>query len=358
MNQFTIIVTGVHHTPAIELFRLLKSDPVATWKIIYLTHATSTDTHLANTISQANITYFSLITSKFDRRSLWLSLIKAPLNVVGFIQSLIIIARAHPKVVVSFGGYASFSVVLAAWISRLSIIVHEQTLTPSLALRLSSHFATRIALSIKSPQLTRALPNSKIVLTGNLLRNEIYSHKSSTFSHLSTKMAITPLIYVTGGSQGSKFINDLVWSSLPQLKKYLIIHQTGRHTPPPSTKIFPNYISTPYIGLNDIGWVLNHSTLVVTRAGANTCQELAALKKPAIIIPHPYTQQNEQVLNALWLKRLNPSRITILYQTPKLTPDKFIKTLRKIKLPQVLDTLFSHPTQATHPFVKLIHEVV
>ncbi|MFA6603019.1 MAG: glycosyltransferase [Candidatus Shapirobacteria bacterium] len=358
MKQATIIVTGVHHTPAIELFRLLNNDPTTTWKIIYLTHSTPADTHLTNTISHFNIPCYSLITSKFDRRSLWLSLLTAPLNLIGFFQSLVIIVRTQPKIVVSFGGYASFPVVLAAWINRLPIIVHEQTLTPSLALRLSSHFAARIALSINSPQLKRALPNSKIVLTGNLLRNEIFSLKSTTFSHLSAQIIKTPLIYVTGGSQGSQFINQLVWSSLPQLKNYLIIHQTGRHTPPPLTKNFPNYISTPYIGLSDIGWVLNHSALVITRAGANICQELAVLKKTAIVIPHPYTQQNEQVLNALWLKRLHPSLTTVLYQTPLLTPTKLSAVIRKLKLSSPITTKISQNLHTTHPFVKLIHEIV
>jgi UDP-N-acetylglucosamine:LPS N-acetylglucosamine transferase len=110
----TIIVTGVHHTPAIELFRLLSEDKANIWKIVYLTRQEIKDTHISHTIKHLKIVVYPIITSKYDRRKRFLSLILAPINLLGIVQSLYYLVRYQPSLVVSFGGYASFPVVFAS----------------------------------------------------------------------------------------------------------------------------------------------------------------------------------------------------------------------------------------------------
>lgn len=358
MKNETIIITGVHHTPALELINRLKKDSQTNWRLIYLSHSRTSDTHLSHTLNGLDILYYSLVTSKLDRRRRLTSVLLSPLNLIGFFQALILIIRFKPAVVVSFGGYVSFPVVLASWITGKPSIVHEQTLTPSLALKLSAPFATKIALSISSPALLSTLPQKKLVVTGNLLRQEIFHSAAASFSQLSPRLKRYPLIYITGGSQGSAFINNLIWNSLPQLTNFTLIHQLGKHQPPQSCSQFPNYIPKEYIGPDDIGWVFKHSVLVVSRAGANICQELAALNKRAIIIPHPFTQQNEQIENAKWLAAILPKQISVLPQNNRLSANKFVSEVKKmVQIPASktsTDRFRSDPLQ----FVKLIYEVI
>lgn len=347
MIQKTIVITGTHHTPAIETIKQLQEDSLISWKIFYFTDLNSQKSHLENTIiPKLKVNLVHIPCGKFSRNSIFRTLVSAPQIIIGFIKSFLYVLKIKPNLVISFGGYVSVPVIIASALQRIPSVTHEQTTTISLATQINSFFVNKVALSF--PNTITSSP--KYLVTGNILRRQIFDSSSTKFKHL-TK----PIIYITGGNQGSSYINSQIIKLLPELKKYSLIHQTGtfdysKYSPLKST----NYYPYKFINQEEIGWVLNHAQIVISRSGANTCQELAALHKKSILIPHPFTQQDEQIKNARWLQSVNKN--TIIIPQLEATPENILLAITKLsklsniqtKLPQIIQ----------HPLITLIHEII
>lgn len=264
-----------------------------------------------------------------------------------------LIKKIRPGIVVSFGGYVSVPVIIAARLCHIASITHEQTLTNSLSTKINSYFADKIALSFKNPAQISQLPKNKVVVTGNLLRSEIYQTTTVNFKNL--EKINFPLIYVTGGNQGSSIINQVVLKILSKInQKFTIIHHTGNLDYPNIVRIaknFPNYYPSSYIGLDDIGWVLNRSEIIISRSGANTCQEIVALGKKSILVPLIKSQQNEQVLNATWVRQRQP-HYTIIIPQNLLTTHRLLKSIEKLNSLKP-----NHHQIHISPNLKLLHLV-
>lgn len=251
--------------------------------------------------------------------------------------------------VISFGGYVSVPVIIASFFLRTPSITHEQTRTTSLSTYINSFFVKYVALSFDKPD-----KSNKEIFTGNLIRQAIFDQNSPKFKNLKFKIKNLPIIYVTGGNQGSEFINNLVIKLLPQLQNFSIIHQTGKKNIPDNQ--YPNYYHYEYIEIEDIGWVLNHADIIISRSGANICQELNVLGKKSILIPLPFTQQDEQFENAKWLKQEN-SKNTIILNQATLKPNDIIDSINQLKQNHQTNSSISK-NQSTHPIIKLIHQLV
>ena len=181
-----------------------------------------------------------------------------------------------------------------------------------IANKICSYFARKICISWESS--AGFFPKTKTILTGNPIRKEII--QSSEFRVQSSELDL-PLIYVTGGSSGSHFINSLIEQVLKKiLIDFKLIHQTGdsleyddfkrlkilRETLPKGSK--ENYSIRKFINPSDVGSILRQAEFVISRAGINTVTELIFTKKPAILIPLPFSANNEQFKNALFLEKL------------------------------------------------------
>jgi UDP-N-acetylglucosamine--N-acetylmuramyl-(pentapeptide) pyrophosphoryl-undecaprenol N-acetylglucosamine transferase len=353
-----IVITGNHHTPAIELINQLQSDQKYQWQIYYVSQTNPNETHLQKTIIPLlKDKYFNLNSGKFDRNNLLKTLRNIPKIIQATLNAFFLLRRLHPRIVVSFGGYISVPVVVASSVLHIPSITHEQTLTISLSTLLNSLFCTKIALSFTP--LNNHYPlflKNKSEITGNLLRQSIFDSQSARFDHLKTKLIRKPLILFLGGNQGAKPINQHVQKLLPKLlKNYFVIHQTGPTDYPAFQKLdFPGYYPLEYIGQQDIGWVFRHAKLIISRSGANTCQEIDALNKKAIFVPLPFSQQNEQLLNAKWVQSRHPQTTYIIDQN-QLTPKLLYKQITSL-----ISTPDSRPASFSpnHSFLNLIHQTV
>jgi len=198
---------------------------------------------------------------------------------ISFIRAVYFILKIKPGVTLSFGGFAAFPVVLASWLLRIPIIIHEQTIALGLANKLSSIFAKEILLA-------------KVV--GNPVMTQI--------CEVEAKQTISnpPVIFIMGGSRGSEKINDAVFSILPKLlEKYKIIHITGEaHFNKFAGIKDDNYQCFSFVSPLEIDNLYREADIVVSRSGANTVAELMIVKRPAILIPIPWSHQNEQAENA------------------------------------------------------------
>jgi UDP-N-acetylglucosamine--N-acetylmuramyl-(pentapeptide) pyrophosphoryl-undecaprenol N-acetylglucosamine transferase len=235
---------------------------------------------------------------------------------VGVAQSLGHVARFRPDVVLSTGGYVGVLPVLAAWLLRVPVLTHEQTVQIGLANRISARFATQIALTFESA--ARELPprlRHKAIVTGNPVRPLIFGGdrdegiRLAGFSHDDDAL---PTMYVTGGSQGARVINRAVEAVLPELLRICrVIHQCGQQPAgeeqdherlqrvaaqlPPELR--RRYFFTRFVGA-EIKHVFALADIVVGRAGAGTIAEICVLGKPAVYIPLVPTGGDEQTRNA------------------------------------------------------------
>jgi len=358
MKTLQVLITGTHHTPAIELIHQLRVDKIIHWRIDYIGHLFPSETHLSQTlIPKLKINFHPLSCGKLDRRWLPNTILGIPKTITAIFLAYRLIKKIRPDIVVSFGGYVSVPVVISAKICRIPSLTHEQTLTNSLSTKINSYFVNRIALSFNNPAQISRLPKNKVVITGNLLRSEIYQKTTVNFKNLETKNL--PLIYVTGGNQGSSAINQIILKILLKInKKFIIVHHTGNldyQSIIQNTKNIPNYYPTDYIGLDDIGWVLNQAQIIISRSGANTCQEIVALGKNSILIPLIKSQQNEQLLNARWVKQQQPLNTIIIPQNI-LTVAKLLHSIRRLSVVKPLTP--SSPASSNLKLLNLIHEMV
>lgn len=353
-NQRSIIITGIHHTPAIELISLLRQDPQTLWKIFYISHQYSTETHIDHTIiPKLKIPFYNLNCGKFDRKDLPRTMVGIFSTIQAFFQSLSLINQIKPDVIVSFGGYVSVPVIIAAYFKKIPSLTHEQTHTVSLSTKINSYFVNKIALSFDNPFQIKKLPPQKVVITGNLLRQEIFNLNSSKYKNYKFKIKNLPLLYITGGNQGSAFINQLTVKLLPKLTdKFNIIHQTGKNF---ADHHFSNYYPTQFVEIEDIGWVLNHAQIVISRAGANICQEIDVLNKKSILIPLSFAQQNEQSLNAHWLQCRHSDSVIVIPQS-KAKPTDITQAILKLLAHLTPKPAARHPKNLK--LLNLIHELI
>lgn len=315
IRGMNIIICGGHLTPALAVIEELKNPSAISHKplaILFIgrKHSMEGDSAVSQEykiITRMGIPFISLAAGRLQRkftRYTIPSLLKIP---VGFFQALWWVGKFKPDIILSFGGYLAVPVVIAGWLWQVPTVSHEQTTVSGLANKIIAYFAQKICVSW--PQSADHFPKKKVVLTGNPIRREIFKiNKNSPYPIPDT---LYPVIYITGGSLGSHVINETVVKCLPELlEKYIVIHQCGdseKYNDYEKLKsasrrikaeLQEKYKFTQYVGPEDIGWVFNKADLVIGRAGANTVTELAALGKPAILIPIPWVGNSEQLKNA------------------------------------------------------------
>ena len=328
-----IIITGTHTTPAIELIHQLKNDREIDWDIYYVGRKYNSSVENKSSIEskiipQYKVKFYGILCGKFDRRWFPNTISGLPQIFSGFKEAYCLLKKIKAHRVISFGGYVSVPVIIAAWLQKIPSITHEQTHTLSLSTKINSLFCKYVALSFPSNHNSK-----KYVITGNLLRQEIYNSNSPYFKKQKFNLKKYPLIYLTAGNQGSHHLNTTLQNILPFLsEKYTIVHQTGAQDYLLSKKIsqkFSNYLPLSYVESSDIGWLFHYAKLIISRSGANTTQEIAALKQSSILIPLPVSQQNEQEKNASWLQKKLPKN-TIIIKDSELTDKSLINSIKKL----------------------------
>ena len=217
-------------------------------------------------------------------------------------QSMVILLKFRPDIVVGFGGYPSFFLVFFAHFLGIKTVLHEQNVLPGRANRFLSPFVDRIAISFIHSRDYLKKWDRKTILTGNLLRPEMAKGQDSEardfFGFSENKFTIL----VMGGSQGSHKINTQFFSCLGLLsdkKNIQVIHLCGKDDFADLSSAYKD-VNVPvkvFDFLGEMRYAYTVSDLAICRAGATTVSELVAFKIPAIIIPYPFAQQH-QMLNA------------------------------------------------------------
>lgn len=328
-----IVICGGHHNSALVLAEeLIKEGYQVLWfghKYSMIGDKKPSAEYLE--VTKKQIPFFEIKAGKFQPNyRFWPNLLRIPL---GFFQSFLALLKTKPDLVVSFGGYLALPVAFCSYLLGIPVVTHEQTTVIGLSNLLISKIAKKIFITF--PSSAKFFPQSKVILTGLPLRKNLFEMNKKLFSN-SKKT-----IYITGGKQGAHVINKAVFEILPELlKKFNIIHQCG------STTLFDdiktaeqikcslgnggkNYLVSEYFFDSEIGTIFGSADFVISRAGAHTVYELMVLEKPAILIPIPWSHQNEQVENAKILVDLGLAEILPQEELEKGKLLEFILTFEK-----------------------------
>lgn len=288
--------TGGHLFPGIAIAEeFMIKDP--TNQVLFINTGKPFETSILMNLglNQKRITAAGIKGQNFKKKAV--SLLKVP---KGLFESMRILKKFKPDVVLGIGSYSAGVVVLGGWLMGVKIVLHEQNILPGMTNRLLSPLAHRIYVSFEK---TKAwLIGKQIKLTGNPVRKKILNCEKRE-----NKNRDRFTILIVGGSQGAHSINMAIMEAIEQLdtkESIFFIHQTGAAD---QAKVKARYRAAGISAIvqaffDDMAHAYKDANLVICRAGATTVAEITTLGKPALFIPYPFAADDHQVLNARLLK--------------------------------------------------------
>ena len=236
------------------------------------------------------------------------------------LQSLRVIRRRRPNVIVGFGGFASFPGALMGVATGKPLIVHDANAIAGLANRILAYGADRILLGFPGAMRGRAAKHTAWV--GNPLRDEIVALDAPAV-RFADRTGVLRLL-VVGGSLGAAALNDAIpraLAALPEARRPLTVHQAGeRHI----DALRDTYAKAGVVAecvpfIDDMAARYAWADVVVCRGGALTVAELAAVGLGAIVVPLPGAIADEQSANARFL--LDAGAAIVLSQAELLSAE-------------------------------------
>lgn len=361
-NTMKAVICGGHHTSALIIAQRLKEKG---YKVLWFGNKWTMlgDNNLSAEyleVTKEKIPFYEIKAGKFQPNfKFFCYLLRIPF---GFVQSLFLLIKERPDIIVSFGGYIALPVALCGYLLGIPIVTHEQTVVFGIANKLIAKVARKIFISF--PSSKNYFPPSKVVFTGLPVREEVFAEAKMIFDNG------RKTIYVTGGRQGSHIINQAIFENILELiSEFNIIHQCGSTTLVKDIvkankikeglgDLGKNYLVKEYFFKEEISQVYRSADFFVSRAGAHTIYELLLLKKPAILIPISWSNNNEQYQNAKLLRDYGLATILLEKDLSgkKLSETifSFAKNLSEFKLKAKID----FPKNSAELIVKEIEKTV
>lgn len=341
--------TAGHVTPNIALLPLLIEKG---YEIHYIGSYEGIERSL---IGDYGIPYHGISSGKF-RRYFDIKNFTDPFRVLkGFSEANKLLKELKPSIVFSKGGFVSVPVVIAARKNKIPSILHESDMTPGLANKLCLSSAAKICCNF--PETMQQLPAEKAVLSGSPIRKELLEGNKIKALDFCGFTANRPVLLVMGGSLGAAAVNQSVRAILPALlKEFQVVHLCGKGKTDPAFDHLDGYRQFDYIK-EELKDLLALADLVISRAGANAICELAALKKPNLLIPLPSgNSRGDQLLNA---RSFEKQGFSLVLQEENLT-DKLlldaVQTLYKKRADFIANMEKSPQKDAISTIVQLIEE--
>ena len=248
--------------------------------------------------------------------------------VMGVAKAYQLLGRLRPAAVVGFGGYPSIPAVLAARLRRVPSLIHEQNGVMGRANRLLAPRVTAIATSFAGVVDGEPALAAKATRTGNPLRPAVLAAITPYVAPESNG----PLRFLAfGGSQGARIMADVVPPAIERLdaslQKRLSVVQQARSEDIERVRVTYGRIGVaaevaPFF--LDLPTRIAAAHLVVSRSGASTVAELAALGRPAVLVPLPHALDQDQLANA---KVLETAAGAILLRQDAFTPERLAREI-------------------------------
>ena len=281
--------TGGHIFPALAVAEVLQTDAV---DVRWL----GAKTGLEQKLVKDKFHLYSLSIQALRGKSVLKKAFALIRLVKAVIQALSILKSYKPDALLAMGGYASAPGVIAAWLLRIPIIIHEQNARAGLTNKYLSKLATKVLAGFPA-----AFAESKAEVVGNPVRQDFIALPEKVFSDT------RPLrVLVVGGSQGAKFFNDnfpALFADLSSKRHIDIKQQTGVKQLAAVTAAYASLSCRAEVVafIDDMAAAYIWADIIIARCGASTVAEVAAAGMPAIFVPFPAAVDDHQYYNAMGL---------------------------------------------------------
>ena len=250
---------------------------------------------------------------------------------VGAMKALRLMNRIRPAAVVGFGGYPTLPPVLAATLRRIPTVIHDANAVMGRANRMLSGRVSAIATSFPGMTLDPPLA-AKASFTGNPVRPMVIQAAGEPYPALDDGDPIRLLVF--GGSQGARVMADIVPPAVeklpPDLRARLAVVQQARgedetHVREAYARLSVTAEVAPFF--SDLPARIAAAHLIVSRSGASTVAELAAIGRPAILVPLPHALDQDQLANANVLAKAGGA---IVLKQDDFTPERLAGEIARL----------------------------
>lgn len=327
MQQRTLMVmaggTGGHVFPGLAVAHLMQAWG---WKVVWLGNPAGMEATLVpkHGIPMEYVRFGGL------RGKGLITKLMLPVNLLrACAQSLSVLRRVKPDVVLGMGGYITFPAGLMTALSGRPLVLHEQNSIAGLANKVLAKVAKRVLVAFPN-----ALPHAE--WTGNPIREELARTLTPKARYAQRSGPLNLL--VVGGSLGAAALNEVVPRALAMLKpeeRPRVVHQAGaKHI----DALKANYAQAGLLSLegeeadvqlvpfiDDMTSAYAKADLVICRSGAMTVAEIAAVGVAAFFVPFPFAVDDHQTTNAAFLADHGAA---LVVQQRELTAEGLVAWLR------------------------------
>ena len=345
MNRCALVMaggTGGHIFPGLAVAEALREK---SWRVHWLGAPGSMESRLVPPRGFA----FEAIDFSGVRGKGWTTLFLLPLRLLrAFGQSIAVVRRVKPDVVIGLGGYITFPGGMMSVALGKPLVLHEQNSVAGMANRILAGVADRVFA---------AFPNvlKKAQWVGNPLR-AAFLQQPGPVERLGARTGRLRLL-VVGGSLGAKALNDVVPQALallPEAARPVVLHQSGEKQ---IDALRASYEAagvhaelTPFI--DDTAQAFADADLIVCRAGASTVIEIAAAGCAAVFVPFPSAVDDHQTTNAKFLVEKGGGW---LVQQRDLTPEWLAHLLQVVERGELIQrALAAKSMQKTHATAEVV----
>ncbi len=315
--------TGGHIFPGIALAKLLQARG---WHIHWLGSKNSMEQRLvpAQNITLTTLQVRGVRGSGIKRKIL------APTTILkAIIEARKCIRQLSPDLVMGMGGFASGPGGIAAWITRVPLIIHEQNAIAGYTNRILARFSAYIACAF--PDVFAKKYQAKIRIVGNPIRAEI-SQLLPPELRLKNRKGVLRLLIV-GGSRGAQILNETVPETMALSEKtFSIRHQCGSGN---RSNVTNKYCRAAKKGhqiqvsdfIENMAEALSWADLIICRSGALTVSEIMCAGLGSVLVPYPYAVDDHQRANASFLQH---KQAALLIEQPHFNAKKLAEWLDRL----------------------------
>ena len=354
MKKSILIVasgTGGHVVPAINVSEKLLNHKL---QIIWI----GTKNGIENKIVKRKDITIKHIKSSGIRGKNIIDTMRGLFNLVqSFFQSLVILHKEKPLFILGFGGYISVPVSFAAFMMRVPVYVHESNSIAGTANKLNNKISRNTFQTFP-----KTFPSSnKIILSGNPIKSSFDNIEKPELKYAMKKNKIKILIF--GGSQGSKFFNEVIPFCLSDDKDlFSVKHISGANNLEIVKNSYKkNNLSAEVIEFsNQMDEMYNWADIVISRSGSMTVTEISHSGRASILVPFLYATDNHQYHNAKYL--VEKSAAILIEENKNFSQNlksslKHLYTAQKTLLKMAINTKNLFPNDSGDIIIKNIPEL-
>lgn len=331
MKQKTILLvgggSGGHVVPVFEVYQELKKEKDLRLLVV------GSGTTIEKKFFGGNPDYRTIITGKLNRRFTFHNIFQFVKFLYGIKYTFFLMLREKPSIIFSKGGYVSFPIIF--WAKRLKIpyVIHESDAEIGLSNKYAAANAKKIFVGFPL-EFYKGYKN--LVYSGQIIRPvKAINFSSKNYFDFTLQR---PVIFITGGSQGSINLNSNIIKIIPELLlSYNVIHQTGsidynsviEFKKKLDEDRAKNYFVMDFLhkeGQNLMPYAIKMADIVIARAGATTIAELAIHKKAMILVPYKHASGDHQTKNAKFIEGLGGA---LVIADDSLNPDSLKKIINE-----------------------------